>query len=148
VGGGGCFGWRWILGLGFPFFLYFSFKISPLVLSCGPIFIGKILLGPQNWSLNFPFFVNFDFSCFFLYFLKTSNINIDSMRKINAFKNDARKIERVQKTFENLNSFLDDVENAKNDANILKTYFLDFRCFSLFFWIFQKFYQKGGSKIG
>jgi 3-methyladenine DNA glycosylase Tag len=70
------------------------------------------------------------------------------MRKINAFKNDARKIERVQKTFENLNSFLDDVENAKNDANILKTYFLDFRCFSLFFWIFQKFYQKGGSKIG
>jgi len=29
VGGGGCFEWRWILGLGFPFFLYFSFKIAP-----------------------------------------------------------------------------------------------------------------------
>jgi hypothetical protein len=44
----------------FPlFFLYFSFKISPLVLSCGPIFIGKVLLGPQNWSLNFPFFCKF-----------------------------------------------------------------------------------------
>jgi len=53
------------------------------------------------------------------------------MRKINAFKNDAWKVERVQKTFENLNSFLDDVENAKNDANILKTYF---------FWIFVVFH--------
>ena len=52
--------------------------------------------------------------------MKTSNINVDSMRKINDFKNDAWKVERVRKTFENLNSFLDDVENAKNDANILK----------------------------
>jgi hypothetical protein len=24
-----------------------------------------MLLEPQNWSLNFPFFVNFDFSCIF-----------------------------------------------------------------------------------
>jgi hypothetical protein len=57
------------------------------------------------------------------------------------------KSRTCSKTFENLNSFLDDVENAKNDANILKTYFLDFRCFSLFL-IFQKIYQKDGSKIG
>jgi len=43
------------------------------------------------------------------------------------------------KTFENLNSFLDDVENAKNDANILKTYF---------FWIFVIFrYFEFFSKI-
>jgi len=34
-----------------------------------------------------------------------SNINVDSIRKINDFKNDAWKVERVQKTFENLNSF-------------------------------------------
>jgi hypothetical protein len=54
----------------------------PNVLSCGPIFIGKILLEPQNWSLNF-FFVNFDFS-YFLYFLKTSNINVDSNEKNDA----------------------------------------------------------------
>jgi 3-methyladenine DNA glycosylase Tag len=70
------------------------------------------------------------------------------MRKINAFKNDAWKVERVQKTFENLNSFLDDVENAKNDANILKTYFFGFSLFFTIFWIFWKFYQNGGSKIG
>jgi hypothetical protein len=42
------------------------------------------------------------------------------------------KSNAFEKTFENLNSFLNDVENAKNDANILKIYFLDFRCFSLF----------------
>jgi hypothetical protein len=29
----------------------------PLCVSCGPIFIGKMLLGPQNWSLNFFFFL-------------------------------------------------------------------------------------------
>jgi len=55
------------------------------------------------------------------------------MRKINAFKNDVWTVERVQKTFENLNSFLDDVENAKNDANIFKTYFF------LFFIVFHYF---------
>jgi len=32
------------------------------------LFIGKMLLGPQNWSLNFLFFVNFDFSYFFVFF--------------------------------------------------------------------------------
>jgi len=41
----------------------------------------------------------------FLYFLKTSNINIDLMRKINDFKNNALKVERVPNIFENLNSF-------------------------------------------
>jgi hypothetical protein len=34
------------------------------------------LFGSQNWSLNFFFFVNFDFFDF-LYFLKMSNINVD-----------------------------------------------------------------------
>jgi len=29
VGGGGCFGWRWILGLGFPFFFVFFFQNCP-----------------------------------------------------------------------------------------------------------------------
>ena len=58
------------------------------------------------------------------------------MREINDFKNDAWKVERAPKTFENLNSFLNDVENAKNDANILKTYFLDFCCFFAIFGFF------------
>jgi hypothetical protein len=34
-----------------------------------------------------------------------SNINVDSMKKINDFKNDALKVERVPKIFENLNYF-------------------------------------------
>jgi hypothetical protein len=70
------------------------------------------------------------------------------MRKINDFKNDTWKVERVPKTFENLNSFLDDVENAKNGANILKTYFLDFRCFLLFLNFFQKLNKKMGQNLG
>jgi len=37
--------------------------------------------------------------------LKTSNINVDSMKKINDFKNNALKVERVPNVFENLNSF-------------------------------------------
>jgi hypothetical protein len=50
------------------------------------------------------FFVNLIFLNFFV-FLKTSNINVDSMRKINDFKNNALKVERVPNVFENLNSF-------------------------------------------
>ena len=50
------------------------------------------------------FFLNLIFFYFFV-FLKTSNINVDSMRKINNFKINALKVERVRKTFENLNSF-------------------------------------------
>jgi hypothetical protein len=80
--------------------------------------------------------------------LKTSNIIVDSMKKINDFKNDAWKVERVRKTLKNLNSFLDDAKKAKNDANILK---------NVFFWIFDVFLlfldfsenlPKHGSKIG
>ena len=66
----------------------------------------KILFGPPNWSLNFLFFVKFDFSCFFCFFLKRAISTSTQMRKINDFKNDAWKVERVQKTLKkNLNSF-------------------------------------------
>jgi len=64
-----------------------------------------MLLGFQTWSLNFCLFINFNFSYFFVFFLKISNINIDSIRKINDFKNNALKVERVPNIFENLNSF-------------------------------------------
>jgi 3-methyladenine DNA glycosylase Tag len=65
------------------------------------------------------------------------------MRKINDFKNNALKVKRVQKTFENLNSFLDNAENAKNDANISRTYILlGFCCFLLFLFFFQKFIKN------
>jgi len=40
-----------------------------------------------------------------LYFLKTSNINIDSMRKIYDFKNKTLKVERVPNSFENLTTY-------------------------------------------
>jgi len=41
----------------------------------------------------------------------------------------------------------DDAKNAKNDANVLKKYFLDFQCFSLFL-DFSENLSKHGSKIG
>jgi len=73
---------------------------------------------------------------FFLYFefiLKTNNITIDSTRKISYCKINVLKVERVQNTFENFKFFLNDVENAKNDANISR---MNFFGFSLFFCYF------------
>jgi hypothetical protein len=47
----------------FCIFLMFPKLSTPLCLSCEPVFIGKMLHGSQNWSLNFlSFFVKFDFS--------------------------------------------------------------------------------------
>ena len=45
------------LGLGFGFFLCFFFSKLPPFSLCElcTIFIGKMLLEPQNWSLNFLF---------------------------------------------------------------------------------------------
>jgi len=58
---------RWVCRVrGFFVFFFNVSKLPPSsCVSCGPIFIGKMLLGPQNWSLNFSFFQNFDFSCIF-----------------------------------------------------------------------------------
>jgi len=121
--GGGCLGsdgFRFRVCFVSPFF----FKIAPpLKNECSLVFIGKVLLGFQTSPSTFPFllfssfFVNFYFS-YFLYFWKRANINIDSMRKINDFKNDAWKVERVPNVFENFNSFWDDAKNAKNDTNV------------------------------
>jgi len=44
------------------------------------------------------------FLIFFIFF-ENEQINIDSMRKINDFKNNTLKVERVPNVFENLNSF-------------------------------------------
>ena len=86
-------------------------KIPLLKIQCSMVFIGKVLLCFQTSPSTFPFllfssffFVNFDFSYFFV-FLKASNINVDSMKKINDFKNNALKVERVPNVFTNLNSF-------------------------------------------
>ena len=56
-------------------------------------------IGPST-----SFFVNLIFLNFFVFF-ETSNINVDSMKKINDFKNNTLKVERVPNVFENLNSF-------------------------------------------
>jgi hypothetical protein len=85
-------------------------NFSPFYVHCSLVFIGKVLLGFQTSPSTFPFlffssfFVNFDFSYFFV-FLKTSNININSTRKISDHKIYALKIERVPNSFENFNSF-------------------------------------------
>jgi len=50
------------------------------------------------------FFINFNFFNFFI-FLKANNINVDSTKKINNYKINALKVEHVQNTFENLNSY-------------------------------------------
>jgi hypothetical protein len=43
----------------FCIFLMLS-KLPPICLSCGPVFIGKMLHRSQNWSLNFlSFFCKF-----------------------------------------------------------------------------------------
>jgi hypothetical protein len=43
-----------------------------------------------------------------------------------------------------LNSFLDDAKNAKNDANILKTYFFGFSLFFAIFGFSENFIKKVG----
>ena len=58
------------------------------------------------------------------------------MRKIGDFKNNALKVERVPKTFENLNSFEMMLKMLKMMQIYIKKYFFGF---SLFFTIFGFF---------
>jgi hypothetical protein len=83
-----------------------------------------------------------------LYFFKTSNIKVDSTRKISDCKINALTVERVPNTFENLNSSEMTLKMLKNDANISKMQILGFSLFLPFFLFFLKIYQKYGSKIG
>ena len=69
-------GGGWCEGKSFFFFrvrvsVFFLLKVSklpPLKNQFSMVFIGKLLLGFSTWSLNFFLFVNFDFSCFFVFF--------------------------------------------------------------------------------
>jgi len=129
------------IGLGLGFFLYFfskCVKLPLIVCVVKLLFIDKNVARSQTWSLNFFFyFCKFDFSYFFGFFLSTST----RIREIDNFKNNVLKVERVPKIFENLNS-LDDVEKAKNDANIFKNIFLNFCCFFTIFGFFKKFIKN------
>jgi hypothetical protein len=66
------------------------------------------------------------------------------MRKIVSFENDTLKVEHVQKTFKNLNSFEMTLKMLKTMPTYQEHIFWGFLCFLLFFWIFENM----GSKIG
>jgi len=76
--------------------------------------------------------------------LKASNINVDSIRKINNCKINALKVERVQNTFENLNSSEMTLKMLKMMQIYQKCIFLGFSMFFCYFWFFLKIYQKHG----
>jgi hypothetical protein len=83
----------WFLGfvwfrVFYGFFYFLQNYPPPLSVLRGPIFISKNIARFPNLVPQLLSFCKFDFSYFF-YFLITSNINVDSMRKINNFKNDA-----------------------------------------------------------
>ena len=70
------------------------------------------------------------------------------MKKIDDFKNNALKVERVPKNFENLNSFETMLKMLKTmQIYIKKSIFWIFVVFR-YFWIFLKIYQNMGQKLG
>jgi len=116
------------------------------------VFIWKVLIGFQTSPSTFPFllfssfFVNYDFSYFFV-FLKVSNINVNSTRKISDHKIYVLKVERVPNTFENLNSFEMTLKMLKTMQIYQKCIFWVFIVFC-YFWFFLKNYQNMGQKLG
>jgi len=74
------------------------------------------------------------FLIIFFVFLKASNINVNSTRKISDHKIYALKVERVPNTFENLNSF-------EMTLKILKTMQIYQKCI---FWVFIVFFAIFG----
>jgi len=78
--------------------------------------------------------------------LKTSNININSTRKISDHKIYALKIERVPNSFENFNSF--EMTLKKRCKYIKNAFFGVFIVFLLFFGFFCKFIKNTGQKLG
>ena len=105
---------------------------------CIKVFRGNILLGFQISPPTFPFlffssffFVILIFSFSFV-FLKVGNINVGSTRKISDHKIYALRVERVQNTFENLNSFEMALKMLKAMRIHQKYIFWVFHCFLLF----------------
>jgi len=72
----------------------------------------------------------------FILFLKANNINVDSIRKISDCKIHALKVERVQNTFENLNSSEMTLKMLKTMQIYQKCIFLGFHCFFAIFGLF------------
>ena len=133
--------WFFLFSLLFFHSLSLFFILLSLFFSVFP-FLFLFLLVPSCLSLLVPqLFFNF----FFI--LKINYINIDSIRKISDCKINMLKVERVQNTFEKLNS-------SKMMLKMLKTMQIYKECiflgFSLFFAIFGFFKNLSniGSKIG
>jgi len=70
------------------------------------------------------------------------------MRKINNFKKWRVKSRIHLKDLWKFKFFLDDAKNAKNDANILKTYFFGFSLFFTIFGFSENFIKKIGQNLG
>jgi len=102
-------------------------------------FIGEVWLGQNhNGPSTFPFL---SFSLFFFLilifsffvFLKANNINVDLTRKINDCKIYALKVERVQNTFENLDSSEMTLKMLKMMQIYQNAFFGGFHCFFAIF---------------
>jgi hypothetical protein len=93
------------------------------------VWLGHNHIGPSTLYLLSIFI----FSYFFV-FLKADNINVDSTRKISDHKIYALKVERIQKTFANLNSFEMALKMLKTMQIYQKYIFLGFLlfCFAIF----------------
>jgi len=116
----------------------------------------RSVAGPKSqWSLNFSFpflffffFVNFDFVFFFV-FLKASNINVDLTKKISDCKIYALKVERVQNTFENLDSSEMTLKMLKMMQIYQNAFFWVFLCFLFAIFDFSETFIKNmGQKLG
>jgi hypothetical protein len=86
---------------------------------------------------------------YFEFILKKNNINVDSTRKISDYKINVLKVERVQNTFENLNS----LEIMLKMLKMMEIYqecifFLGFSLFFSIFGFFSNIYQTLGQKLG
>jgi len=73
---------------------------------------------------------------YFEFILKTNNTNIDSIRKIGGCKIYTLKVERVQNTFENLNSSEMTLKMLKTMQIYQKYIFWGFHCFFAIFYFF------------
>jgi len=77
-----------------------------------------------------------------LYFFKTSNIKVDSTRKISDYKINVLTVKRVSNTFENLNSSEMTLKILKMIKYIKNTNFGIFIVFCLFYFIFSENLSK------
>ena len=82
---------------------------------------------------------------YFEFILKTDNINVDSTKQINDCKNNTLKVERIQNTFENLNSFEIMLKMLKTMQIYEECIFWVFVVFSIFLFFFKTWGQKLGS---